>query len=187
MKGCCGIVLNLNKVNNFYIFSHRLSHLGIFKDIRPNVFKQNQKVYNKKIIRSQSISGGISTWCKDVFDHIQFDKFNDFHLLEDIDFSTRVFKYYSNHLYINPAVRLIHNCSPLGRDFDFTKNKRKAKELILFYKKNCNNSFAFINITWLLVCLILQSIIISFKLGKLNAIRGLFAGIKEGIKTSLKI
>jgi GT2 family glycosyltransferase len=177
MQGCSGIVLSTNQNDFFYVFFHRISHLGIFKDIRPYVCKKYQKINNKILIRSKSISGGISTWRKDVFEHIQFDKINDFHLLEDIEFSTRVFKFYSNNLYINPAVRLIHNSSPLGRDFDFTKNKRKAKELILFYKKNYNIYFALINTTWLFVCLILQSLINSFKLGQLNANKGLFSGI----------
>lgn len=187
MKGCCGIVINTNETNKFYVFLHRISHLGIFKDIRPYIFKKHQKNYSKNLIRSQAISGGISTWSKDVFDYIQFDKFNNFHLLEDIDFSTRVFKFYSNDLYINPAVRLIHNSSPLGRDFDFTKNKRKAKELILFYKKNGNNYFALINITWLFTCLIAQSLINTIKSGEFKATRGLYAGITEGIRTSFKI
>ena len=83
-------------------------------------------------------------------------------------------------------MRLIHNSSPLGRDFDFAKNKRKAKELILFYKKNNNNYFALINTTWLFLCLILQSLINSVKLAQLNVTKGLFAGISEGIRTSLK-
>ncbi len=186
MKGCCGIVVNKNNTNKFYVLLHRITHQGIFKDIRPYVFKKSQKNYYKHLIRSQAISGGISTWRKDVFDHIKFDKKNGFHLLEDIVFSTMVFKFYSKELYINPAVRLIHNSSVLGRDFEFTKNKKKAKELILFYKKNNYAKFALINIIWLLMCLIGQSIINDILLGKWNSLKGLFAGITEGYRTTLK-
>ncbi len=185
MKGCSGLVVNTKEKNNFYVFMHRISHLGIFKDIRPSVFKKNQKIYTKNLIRSRAISGGISTWRKDVFNHIKFDKKNGFHLLEDIDFSTRVFKFYSKDLYINPAVRLIHNSSPLGRDFDFTKNKRKAIELITFYKKNKNHKFALINIIWLLICLLGESFTNDIQLGKFNGTKGLLVGITDGYRKTL--
>ena len=185
MKGCSGIVIANKEDNIFYVFMHRVSHLGIFKDIRPSVFKKYQKNSSNILIRSSTISGGISTWRKEVFNHVKFDKNNGFHLLEDIDFSTRVFKFYSKDLYINPAVRLIHNSSPLGRDFDFTKNKRKAKELITFYKKNKNHNFALYNITWLIICLIGQSFINDIKLGEFNRTKGLLAGISDGYRKIL--
>lgn len=186
MKGCSGIVLNNAESGKYYSFLHKLSHLGIFNDIRPSIFTKYKNSKEINLINSNALSGGISIWSKEVFNNVKFDTLNNFHLLEDIDYSNRVYEFYSSELYINTAVRLVHNTSPLGREFNFIKNKRKAKEYIIFYKKFRHRYFSFFNILWLLFCLLLQSLYLSVLARNLSLFSGLLAGILEGLFTPLK-
>lgn len=186
MKGCSGIVLNITETGNYYPILHKLSHQGIFNDIRPSIFTKYKNLKELNLIKSNALSGGISIWSMEVFNTIKFDTINNFHLLEDIDFSNRVYEFYSSELYINTAVRLVHNTSPLGREFNFIKNKRKAREYLIFYKKFSYRYFSFFNILWLLFCLLLQSLYLSIRTRNFSLLTGLLAGILEGLFTPLK-
>jgi glycosyltransferase involved in cell wall biosynthesis len=184
--GCCGVVTNPPFTNLYYLFFHNLFHRGIFKDKRPSIFANYAKSH-LSLIPSNTISGGLSAWKSEVFEKIKFDVLNGFHMVEDIEFSTRVADSYPNQLYINSKVRLAHNFSPSGRDAEQQKQRRKAIEYIMFYKKHSNKNFAIFNLCWLFFGLLISSIVISLKYRNFDAIQGLSGGIIVGISKKLFI
>jgi len=139
------------------------------------------------LIPSNTISGGLSAWKREVFEKIKFDVLNGFHMVEDIEYSTRVADLYPNQLFINSKVRLAHNFSPAGRDAEKQKQRRKAIEFIMFYKKRSNKNFAILNLCWLFFGLFVSSIVISLKYRNFDAIQGLSGGIIVGITKKLII
>jgi len=186
MVGCCGVVTNPPFTSTNYLFFHNLFHKGIFRDKRPTIFASYSKS-QVNLISSNTISGGVSAWKREVFEKIKFDVLNGFHMLEDIEFSTRVADLYPNQLYINSKVRLAHYFSPSGRDAELQKQRRKAIEYIMFYKKQSNKRFAIFNLCWLFFGLFISSIVISFKYRNLDAIQGLSGGLILGIRKKLLI
>jgi GT2 family glycosyltransferase len=132
------------------------------------------------LIQSNTISGGLSAWRSEVFKKIQFDYSNGFHMLEDVEFSTRVAEQYPDQLYINTEVRLAHYFSPSGREAEFHKQRRKAIEYILFYKKRKKYQFAKINTYWLFIGLFFSAFVISIKYRNTQAVKGFFEGIIAG-------
>lgn len=186
MVGCCGVVTNPPFSSQNYLFFHNLFHRGIFRDKRPSIFA-NYGISQFNLIPSNTISGGLSAWKSEVFEKIKFDVLNGFHMVEDIEFSTRVADLYPNQLYINSKVRLAHNFSPSGRDAEQQKQRRKAIEFIMFYKKHSNKNFAIFNLCWLFFGLLISSIVISLKYRNFDAIQGLSGGIIIGISKKLLI
>jgi GT2 family glycosyltransferase len=186
MVGCCGIVTNPPFASQSYLFFHNLFHRGVFRDKRPSIFASYSKS-QFNLIASNTISGGVSAWKSEVFEKIKFDVLNGFHMIEDIEFSTRVAELYPNQLYINSKVRLVHNFSPSGRDAELQKQRRKAIEYIMFYKKRSNKKFAIFNLCWLFFGLFISSIVISFKYRNFDAIQGLSGGLFFGISKKLLI
>ncbi len=118
MVGCSGFITNQPNSSNIYKCLFTIFHRGIFKDPRMSLsYKYNG--YNNKLIPSNMLSGGISAWRSEVFNQIQFDVKNNFHMYEDIEFSTRVAELFNDRLFINPNARLAHYLSPIpiGRSF----------------------------------------------------------------------
>jgi glycosyltransferase involved in cell wall biosynthesis len=186
MVGCCGVVTNPPFTNLFYLFFHNLFHRGIFRDKRPSIFANYSKS-QVNLFASTTLSGGLSAWKCEVFENIKFDVLNGFHMLEDIEFSTRVADLYPNQLYINTKVRLAHYFSPLGRDAELQKQRRKAIEYIMFYKKRYNKNLAIFNLSWLFFGLFISSILVSVKYRKFDAIKGLSDGLIVGISKKILI
>ena len=115
MIGCFGVLTNPPRVGFLYKFFFKIFHRGIFQDNRINMYGKYSG-NNKNLKQSHMLSGGSSAWRHEVFDNVEFDVANEFHMFEDIDFSTRVARHYGNRLFINPNARLAHYCSPINRD-----------------------------------------------------------------------
>ena len=82
---------------------------------------------NKKII----LFDGMCNLCNNsVLKVIRFDTKNNFHMLEDIDFSTRVASFYGNRLYINLNAKLEHNFSEMNREYHGPRQYRKIREFV---------------------------------------------------------
>lgn len=186
MVGCCGVVTNPPKSSLVYLFFHNFFHIGIYKDNRPSIFA-NYTSLKSDLIQSNTISGGLSAWRSEVFKKVQFDYLNGFHMLEDIEFSTRVAEQYPYQLYINTKVRLAHYSSPSGREAEFQKQRRKAIEYILFYKKRKKYQLAMLHVCWLFIGLFFSSFVISIGYRNMQAIKGIFKGIMEGKSKKLVI
>jgi glycosyltransferase involved in cell wall biosynthesis len=179
MIGCCGVITNPPKVNFLYKFLFVMFHRGIFKDNRIDVFG-NYSGDGNPLIESDMLSGGTSAWRREVFDKVEFDVANGFHMFEDIDFSTRVAQHYGKRLFINPNARLAHYCSPTNRDVLDIRQRKKVKECFTYYKKRKDWPSAAISFYWLLLGMFLEAIFQSFSSVSLKPIQGYLLGLQDG-------
>jgi len=180
MLGCCGVVTNQSKTLPLYSVLFHFFHIGIFADPRVTFNFLPRKLNKKSLILSDKLSGGISAWKKNVFNSISFDLYNDFHMFEDIDFSTRVAKHFGKCLYINPNVRLAHYCSQINRDVLDIRQRRKVRESFTYYKKRKDWPSATISFYWLLIGMLLEALFQSFSSVSLKPIHGYLLGLQDG-------
>ena len=180
MIGCCGVISNLPRYPFGYEFIFHLFHRGIFEDGRVGLFfTLNDHRYT--LITNNMLSGGLSAWRREVFSVIPFDVENGFHMLEDIDFSTRVAAHYCQRLFINPNARLAHYSSPVNREVLGTRQRRKLIEYTVFYKKRREQPWATPAFFWLLVGLFFEALFQAITLRSFDVLRGFFAGLREGL------
>jgi GT2 family glycosyltransferase len=179
MIGCCGVVSNLPRYPLGYKFIFHFFHRGIFEDRRVGLFFTLND-HRHALITCNMLSGGLSAWRREVFPVISFDVENGFHILEDIDFSTRVAAHYGQRLFINPNARLAHYSSPINREVLGARQRRKLTEYILFYKKRSEHQGATFYLFWLLVGLFFEAVFQAITLKSFDVLRGFFAGIREG-------
>ena len=179
MIGCSGVITNPPKVIFLYKFFFVIFHQGIFKDKRIDV-NENYSGFGNRLIESDMISGGVSAWRREVFDKVEFDVANGFHMFEDIDFSTRVARHFGNRLFINPNARLAHYCSLINRDVLDIRQRRKVRECFTYYKKRKDWPSAAISFYWLLLGMLLESIFQSFSSMSFKPIQGYLLGFRDG-------
>lgn len=185
MIGCCGVITNPPNKSFLYRFFFKIFHFGIFNDPRMGVLDRASKT-SEVFIASEMLSGGVSAWRRLVFDSVTFDVANGFHMFEDIDFSTRVAKYYGPHLFINTRARLAHYCSPLNRDFFGRRQRRKVMESFLYYRKRKDWPWASISFVCLLLGMFLEAISESILAYSFQSISGFFLGCWDGITRELR-
>ena len=73
MVGVNGLIVNLSKQNFFKRLLFKLTHFGLFSDDRQSTIRF-LKSNDLKFKRVNTLSGGISTWKKEVFEVVFFDK-----------------------------------------------------------------------------------------------------------------
>ena len=179
MLGCCGLITNPPHQPPGYNALFHVFHRGIFKDIRVGLYGQLGELSNK-LITSDKLSGGLSAWRREVFTAISFDVTNGFHMFEDIDFSTRVAKYFGPRLYINPNARLEHHCSPTNREVLGPRQRRKLTECVVYYKKRRNWPWATLSLSWLLLGMLIESLFQSYLSRSFGPVHGYFRGLQDG-------
>lgn len=179
MVGCCGIVTNPPNQTAIYEILFKLFHRGIFMDTRVGLYGRFNGRGNM-LIASDMLSGGLSAWRREVFKVVPFDVLNGFHMFEDIDFSTRVARYFGSRLYINPNARLEHHCSPINREVLGPRQQRKLTECIVYYKKRCDWPGATYALSWLLLGMLLESVFQSYSARSLEPLQGYCAGLRDG-------
>ncbi len=179
MMGCCGIVTNPPRRTAAYEILFQLFHRGIFRDDRVALYGRFNGRENK-LIPSEALSGGLSAWRREVFQVVPFDVVNGFHMFEDIDFSTRVARYFGSRLYINPNARLEHHSSPVNREVLGPRQRRKLTECIVYYKKRYDWPGANFALPWLLLGMLLESVVQSYSVRSLGPLQGYFAGLRDG-------
>ena len=184
MLGCCGIITNPPAQNFLYRAMFTIFHRGIFKDKRIEVHG-NFRGHNNYLIESNALSGGISAWRREVFDSVKFDVMNDFHMFEDIDFSTRVAQHYGKRLFINPNARLAHYYSPINRDALYIRQRRKMREFFTYYKKRKDWPNAMISFFWLILGMIIVSIFESFLSMSFRPIQYFLLGLRDGFEKKI--
>ena len=186
MLGCCGIVTNPPKKSLIYKALFHFFHIGIFRDKRIGLNYFSSEPIKKPLIVSDKLSGGISAWRKEIFKSIDFDIENEFHMLEDIDFSTRVAELYGEVLFINPNVRLAHYCSPINRESLNLRQKRKLIETFMYFKKRKRRASSALFFSWLLLGMLLEAIYESLSTSSLKPMYGYFEGLFHGLRKKLK-
>ena len=179
--GCSGIITNATSSGLLYRWVYRITHIGIFRDPRPDIYARLATESNT-IIASNVINGGLSAWRKSVFDTVKFDLITRFHMMEDFEFSTRVSAQFPDSLFITSSARLEHHYSPLNREGQIKSVERKVREYLLFYKKNRSLRGSRIALSILMTGLFLDAIIksiIQFKIGYLKYYFRGFIGSKS--------
>lgn len=186
MQGASGVVTNTPRPGSAYVFFHELFHRGVFDDPRPRVYGNLERLKSdpnrSRLIPSHALSGGISAWRRGVFERVPFDLATGFHMLEDIDFSTRVQREYGPCLYINPRARLAHHFAPAGRDTYGRRESRKVQEFFKFHRKHRRDWRDSVALAWLLLGIGLSSAAFSLRHLTFKPIVGFFSGIRAGMR-----
>jgi len=184
MLGCCGIITNPVNQTKIYTYFYKFFHRGIFFDKRIDIYGSFMG-HKNDLIPSSMLSGGLSAWKSKVFKFVKFDDKNNFHMFEDIDFSTRVNQFFKNSLYINPNARLAHYFSPIGRDRLGIRQRKKICECFTYFKKRRDWSWAKISFLWLLLGMCIEAIRESMQSKSFKPIIGYFLGLLDGIQKKI--
>ena len=186
--GCCGIVSNIRR-SFFYEMMFKLFHRGLFFDKRVDIVKHIDSEGLGALIRSTHLSGGISSYRREVFKSIEYDLRTNFFYCEDIDFSIRASDFFGKDRFVIATnIFLAHYMSNVNRDMFQPRWMRKTNEFILLYKKNKNKKYSLLSIIWLINGLFFEafySCFITFSLGPIfGFFKGLYSGIKYDINNS---
>ena len=127
------------------------------------------------------LSGGLSTWKKEVFDKVQFDFRNGIHAYEDVEFSIRVNKNFPKSMFIIPNAKLYHFHSAINRKSLLKKVEGDVFEVLTIFKKNKNYSLMYTDLMVLLLGLFFYSLILSIIKADFIIIYLYLRGLKKGI------
>lgn len=185
MVGCCGVVTNLPPLAPFYFRLFHFFHRGIFHDARVGVHG-NVSGSGLPLIRSDYVSGGLSAYRRHVFDAVPFDVENEFFMLEDVDFSTRVAANFGPRLYVNPNARLEHRMSPMNRTVLGARQQRKVREFLVFYKKRRTTGARGLHLALLLIGLLLDSVFQAVQTRRWAPLPGYFRGLSQGARWQVR-
>ena len=133
MIGLNGLIKNYPKVSLTKRLIFRITHFGIFRDNRMSIISsiKPNSINPKKV---DVLSGGLSTWRRDVLDSVPFDIKNGFHAYEDKEFSMRVSKKFSKCFFIIPQAKLNHYHSEVNRQTKLNRVQNDVIEIIMLFK-----------------------------------------------------
>lgn len=178
MLGCCGLVTNPPPMPFAYNFIFHLFHRGFFRDSK--VGNSDFQGKGHALIACNMPSGGMSAWRREVFNTVSFDVRHGFHMLEDMDFSTRVVMAFGPHLFINPNARLAHYASAVNRVTLGPRQRRKLTEYITIYKTRRNWPGIGVSLYWLLIGLFFEAAFQSLSVRSFGPVLGYFGGLRDG-------
>jgi GT2 family glycosyltransferase len=184
MWGCSGIITNMARSSSFYLAAQALFFRGIFRDPRLPLTARALSGASQ-LTMCDVLSGGVSSWRREVFEFVQFDTANGFFMFEDMEFSTRVVKTLGPHLYINPRARLTHLPSAVNRDRHGTRQRRKLREALIFYKKRRTWAGATYGLLLVMLWWLTEALVQTVRLHSIGPIAGYVRGIAEGVQTRL--
>tara|TARA_B100000575_G_scaffold207898_1_gene169220 strand:+ start:10713 stop:11618 length:906 start_codon:yes stop_codon:yes gene_type:complete len=180
MLGVNGLIMNLPKKNHLNRFFFQITHFGLFEDNRIMTLRSFKTGdYNPKSVNV--LSGGLSTWKKEVFDKVPFDFNNGIHSYEDVEFSIRVKKNFPQAMFVVPNAKLYHFHSAGNRKSLLKKVEGDVFEVITIFKKNKKDSLLYIDLLALLLGLFFNSFFLSLIKLDLTFIYLYFKGLRKGI------
>lgn len=168
--GSSGVITNYPKSSKIKKILFNIFHIGIYRDPRISIYSKVYTGFSNLLIPSPAISGGLSAWKVEVFKHVLPSRDRNFFMLEDIDFSTRVDKFFPNSLFINPNARLVHLWSPKNRADHKDRFKKKIIESYLFYKIRRSWNYSLTCFIWILVGFFFESLLKSFSLKSISPV-----------------
>lgn len=187
MLGCSGVVANVPDHGPVYRWFFKLFHRGIFFDPRIDFHGRCDRLTPGELVHSRYLSGGLSAYRREVLAQVSFDTVNDFFMLEDIEYSTRVVKIFGDqHFYINTAMCLDHHMSPVNRERSGLRWERKLREYICFYKKHREQPGACLHLIWLLLGLELEAVYASIGMLSPAPLVGATRGVIHGLRFRLQ-
>ena len=182
--GVNGVITNYPEANFFKKLIFQLTHFGIYKDER---FKIQTPLLSKrkKSLKINVLSGGLSTWKKEVFENLSFDIKNKFHSYEDVEFSIRVEKTFPGRMFVIPQAKLSHHHASLNRQSVLLRTQNDVIEIWMLFKKNRNFNLLALDFIVLTLGLFIKSIILSIRYGSTHFVRVFFKGFIEGSKKQI--
>jgi len=188
MTAANGLILNAPMESLFRRIIFRLTHIGIYRDNRREVFYQliDKNTDQRLPKRLNTLSGGLSFYRKEIFEKVPFDEKNRFHAYEDKEHSIRLELNFPNSMYLIPKARLYHYHAETNRESELIKVKNDNIEIIKLFKKYKKESQFGVDLLFILMGLFFYALFKVMKYKKFKYIFNYFDGIKEGLKFKLK-
>ena len=184
MIGLNGVILNAPKEGLLKRFIFRLTHFGLYKDNRQSVIRSLKEGISQPQ-RVDALSGGLSTWKKEVFNTVSFDTKNKFHAYEDKEFSIRIERAFPKQMFIVPQAQLYHYHAAGNRQSLLRRTQNDVVEVIKLFKKNGNYNWLGFDLIVLLLGLLINALILSLKHLNINFLANYFRGFNQGRKSEI--
>ena len=184
MIGLNGVILNAPKEGLLKRLIFRFTHFGLYKDNRQSVILS----LKEGTIQPQSVntlSGGLSTWKKEVFDTVTFDTKNKFHAYEDKEFSIRIERAFPKQMFIVPQAKLYHYHAAGNRQSLLRRTQNDLVEVWKLFKKNGNYNWLGLDFIVLLFGLLLNALMLSLKHLNINFLIHYLRGFNQGRKSQI--
>ena len=184
MTGVNGVILNAPNQGVLKRLIFRLTHFGLYKDNRQNVIRS----LSPKTVQPQAVdalSGGLSTWRKEVFDKVSFDTKNKFHAYEDKEFSIRIERAFPKQMFIVPQAKLYHYHAAGNRQSLLRRTQNDVVEVWKLFKKNGNYNWLGFDLIVLLFGLLINALVLSLKHLNINFLINYLEGFNQGRKSQI--
>lgn len=181
MLGCSGVIKDTPSSSPLFVVIHGVFFRGILNDPRIRIFSRTSP-QAADLIECDVLSGGLSAWRRKVFDEVSFDTRNGFFMSEDIEFSTRVVRRFGHCLYINPRARLDHKWSPVNRDAQGMRQRRKVREIIVYYKTRRGWPGARSGVSMAMLWYLAEALFQSIRFRSVGPVGGYLRGIFDGVR-----
>lgn len=184
MIGVNGVILNTPNQGVLKRLIFRLTHFGLYKDNRQNVIRS----LSPKTVQPQAVdalSGGLSTWRKEVFDKVSFDTKNKFHAYEDKEFSIRIERAFPKQMFILPQAKLYHYHAAGNRQSLLRRTHNDVVEVWKLFKKNGNYNWLGFDLIVLLFGLLINALVLSLKHLNINFLINYLEGFNQGRKSQI--
>lgn len=186
MIGVNGVIINNPQESFIKRTIFRLTHFGLYKDNRQRVIR-SLKSNTVEPQRVDALSGGLSTWRKEVFDKVSFDTKNKFHAYEDKEFSIRIERVFPKKMFLIPQAKLYHYHAAGNRQSLLRRTQNDVVEVWMLFKKNGTYHYLVLDFFVLQLGLLLNAILLSLKHLNghflFNYIKGFNQGRKKKIIT----
>lgn len=184
MIGLNGVILNAPKEGFLKRLIFRLTHFGLYKDNRQSVIRSLKEGISQPQ-RVDALSGGLSTWKKEVFDAVSFDTKNKFHAYEDKEFSIRIERAFPKQMFIVPQAKLYHYHAAGNRQSLLRRTQNDVVEVWKLFKKNGNYNWLGLDFIVLLFGLLINALMLSLKHLNFNFLLNYLRGFNQGRKSQI--
>ena len=184
MIGLNGVILNAPKEGFLKRLIFRLTHFGLYKDNRQSVIRSLKEGISQPQ-RVDALSGGLSTWKKEVFDTVSFDTKNKFHAYEDKEFSIRIERAFPKQMFIVPQAKLYHYHAAGNRQSLLKRTQNDVVEVWKLFKKNGNYNWLGLDFIVLLFGLLINALMLSLKHLNFNFLLHYLRGFNQGRKSQI--
>jgi GT2 family glycosyltransferase len=156
----------------------------LYKDNRQSVIRSLKKGTTQPQ-RVDALSGGLSTWKKEVFEKVSFDTKNKFHAYEDKEFSIRIERAFPKQMFIVPKAKLYHYHASGNRQSLLRRTQNDVIEVWKLFKKNGNYNWLGFDFIVLLLGLLINAKILSLKYLNIDFLIHYVKGFNQGRKSQI--
>ena len=184
MIGVNGVILNTPKERFFRRLFFRLTHFGLYRDNRQRVLRKINHKSNDPLAVN-ALSGGLSTWKKEVFEQIGFDTKNKFHAYEDKEFSIRVERAFPKKMFIVPQAKLYHYHAAGNRQSLLRRTENDVVEVWMLFKKSGTWNYLGLDFFTLMFGLFINAILLTIKHLSPSFLIAYLKGVEIGMKKKI--